>query len=335
MSANGSAVAVWDQRDGMRFNIWSNHFTQAGGWAMAELVETDNGGDAERPQVAIDPSGNAAAVWDQAVGMSRSVMSNRHTPTTGWGTAEPLDVGGAALNPQIAMDASSSAVAVWDQWDGMRPNIWASHYTLVGGLGWGFAQVIEMDDGDALSPQVAVDSNGNAVAVWQQWGGSGYDIRSNRYTSTGGWGTAELIETDNAGWAYAPQVAVDPNGNALAVWQQKGGTQYNIWANRFTLAAGWGAAELIENDDTGSATRPQVAINPSGNAVAVWQQSDGTRENIWSNRYTPTGGWGTAELVETDDTADASGPQVAMDANGNAVAVWEQSDDIWSNRMEP
>jgi hypothetical protein len=47
------------------------------------------------------------------------------------------------------------------------------------------------------------------------------------------WGTAELIETDNAGDAYNPQIAFDASGNAIAVWNQTDGTRYNIWANYF------------------------------------------------------------------------------------------------------
>ncbi|TPW09101.1 MAG: hypothetical protein FD130_2655, partial [Halothiobacillaceae bacterium] len=53
------------------------------------------------------------------------------------------------------------------------------------------------------------------------------------YTAGAGWGVAGLIETDNAGSASSPQVAIDANGNALAVWHQSDGTRYNIWANRY------------------------------------------------------------------------------------------------------
>lgn len=58
-------------------------------------------------------------------------------------------------------------------------------------------------------------------------------IWANRYTAGTGWGTAALIETDNAGNAYSPQIACDTAGNALAVWDQSDGTRLNIWANRF------------------------------------------------------------------------------------------------------
>jgi hypothetical protein len=42
-----------------------------------------------------------------------------------------------------------------------------------------------------------------------------------------------MIETNNAGDAAMPQIAMDAIGNALAVWQQSDGAHTNIWSNRF------------------------------------------------------------------------------------------------------
>ena len=147
-----------------------------------------------------------------------------------------------------------------------------------------------------------------------------------------------MIETDNAGHAFDPQVALDADGNAVAVWHQSDGTRRNIWANRFTPSGGWGTAELIETDNVGDAFSPQVALDANGYGLAVWYQSDGTRENIWANRFTPSDGWGAAELIETDNAGNARRPQVALDANGYGLAVWSQSDgtreNVWANRFE-
>ena len=82
-----------------------------------------------------------------------------------------------------------------------------------------------------------------------------------------------------------PQVAIDPSGNAVAVWSQSNG----IWSNRYTPSGGWETAEAIG----GTGIRPQVAIDLSGYALAVWAGV----LNIWSSRYTPSGGW---ELKVTD-----------------------------------
>ncbi|MDH3623487.1 MAG: hypothetical protein OEQ49_06400 [Myxococcales bacterium] len=342
---NGNAVLVWTQWDGMRWDIWANRFTPSAGWGVAERIGTDNGGGS--PQVAVDPNGNAVAVWtyQDTLGMRADIWANRFTPSAGWGVAERIETDNLryAAGPQVAVDPNGNAVAVWDQRDPMRFDIWANRFTP--SAGWGVAERIETDNaGDASNPQVAVDPNGNAVAVWHQGDPVRFDIWANRFTPSAGWGVAERIETDNAGGGGSPQVAVDPNGNAVAVWTQGDGeplrsaTRFHIWANRFTPSAGWGVAERIETDNLNNAFSPQVALDPNGNAVAVWQQWDGMRFDIWANRFTPSAGWGVAERIGTDNAGNAFVPQVAVDPNGNAVAVWHQGDplrpDIWANRFE-
>ena len=204
---------------------------------------------------------------------------------------------------------------------------------------WGIATLVETDNtGDAMDPNVAFDANDNAIVVWEQYDGTRYNIWANRYDAVTGWGTATLIETDDTGNAVLPHVAVDANGNAIAVWPQSDGTRENIWANRYDAVTGWGTATLIETDNAGDAWGPNVAFDANGNAIVVWEQYDGTRYNIWANRYDAVTGWGTATLIETDDTGNAVLPHVAVDANGNAIAVWPQFDgtryNIWANRYE-
>jgi len=46
----------------------------------------------------------------------------------------------------------------------------------------------------------------------------------------------------------------------------------------------WGDAALIESNP-GDATNAQLTVDPSGNALAVGSESDGTDRNIWSNRF--------------------------------------------------
>jgi hypothetical protein len=215
--------------------------------------------------------------------------------------------------------------------DGVGGSATASVYVGTLDGAWGTAVLIETESGTADYPQVAVDAVGNAVAVWGQWDGTRWNIWANRYEAGTGWGSAVLIETDNSGNAVHPQIAVDVAGNAVAVWYQSDGTWENIWANRYEAGTGWGSAVLIETDDSGSASGAQVAVDGAGNAVAVWDQLDGTRYNIWANRYEAGTGWGSAVLIETDNSGSVSEPQVAVDGGGNAVAVWYQNDGTRNN----
>ena len=387
VDTSGNAMAVWQQLDGAAMSIWANRYTPMGGWGTPVLIETLSESNAFAPQIAIDGSGNALAVWQQVdpntgvlsvwanrydavsntwstpsalgAGMqpqivadssgnalavwnlyngSGSVWANRYTAGTGWGTAARIETGGtnSAGPPQVAVDASGNALAVWNRFDGgSRNDIWANRYTAATNT-WGTAVLIETGNaGGAETPQIAVDANGNGVAVWAYFDGARYDILATHYTaSTNTWGPAALSLTASASSGASPQVAFDSTGNAIAVWTQQAGTRYDLWANRYTAGTGWGTAVLIESDDTGSADDPQIAFDDSANAIVVWHQRDGTRANIWANRYTAGSGWGTAALLETNNAGDASRAQIAIQGNGNAIAVWEQSDgsriSIWA-----
>ncbi len=360
MDANGNAIAVWFQYDGVLYNIWANRYTAGSGWGAATLIETNNAGTSIDPQIAMDATGNAIAVWTQVVSTatpcsdtpygsggshtcysySYSIWANRYTVGSGWGAATliPIPTAGDSQAPQVAVDANGNAIAVWFQSDGAKNNVWASRFTP--GSGWGAAAPIETDDVSTASPQIAMNANGDAIVAWYQQDATRNHIWVNRFTPGSGWGVPTQIETDNTGGgAYFPRIAMDATGNAIAVWNKNDGVRDNIWANRYTAGSGWGAAALIETDNAGDAGGQQIAMNANGNAVAVWHAFDGTRYNMWANQYTAGSGWGAAELIEIDNAGNAVNPDIAMDATGNATAVWYQSDgvrdNIWANRFTP
>lgn len=386
---DGNALAVWQQHDGTRYNIWANYYDADKGWGTATLIETNNSGDATLPQVAFDTNGNAFCVWEQFDGTYYDIWVNRFDATAGWGIAYKIENNNTnAGSPQIAFDAFGNAIAVWHQDDGSFYSIWANHYDVITGwgnaalienshtghagmpqiavdangdafvvweqntstslqiwsnhfnltTGWGTAVSIGNNNGMALTPKIKSDNMGNAFAIWDQYNGSRSDIWSNRYDAVTGWGTAVLIENNDSGGASISEIAVDTNSNALAIWMQDDGTRPNIWANYYDAATGWGSATLVETDNAGNAGLPQVAFDNTGIALAVWEQSDGSRLSIWANRYVPIAGWDTPTLVETNNTEDAFVPKLAVDPNGDAFAVWMQDDgariNIWANRYE-
>ena len=331
IDANGNALAVWLQDGdttpaGYRYDVWARRYS-AGVWGTATLIETNNAGSvSDDLQLAYDADGNAIAVWSQSSASAVNIWSNRYTAGVGWGTATLVGLDSAVdFTPQIAIDASGNVLVVWIHTD-TTYHIWANRYTA--GTGWGTAAAIETNTADgADAPQIVIDANGNATAVWAQ--SSVGNIWANRYTAGTGWGTAALIET-GTGSAYGPRIAIDAGGNVLAVWAQTNGTVYSVWSNRYSAGA-WGTAALIETDNAGSAEGPQIAIDANGNALAVWAQSNGTVISIWANRFS-AGVWGTAQLIETDSGSNAGYPEIAFDANGNALAVWHQPRAITYNR---
>jgi hypothetical protein len=334
ISEAGNALAVWYQFDGAKYNVMANRYERGVGWGTPELIETDDSGDVNAPQVAFDNTGNAIAVWNQFDGTRNNIMANRYIVGSGWKTAELIDTDniGNAFDPQIDFDKYGNAIAVWSQSNETEESILANRYTA--GTGWGTPKIIGgTNSGIAASPQVDIDLAGNAIVVWNQLDGTRFNILANYYTVGSGWGTAELVEIDNVGNAFFPQVAFDGYGNAVTLWQQDDGIRVNITANTYTPGSGWDNPTLIETDDTGDTLFPKICSDLSGYVVAVWQQNDGTLFNIWTNSYRTGSGWNTATLIETDHNGGVLSPQISLDRSGNAIAVWSQSDGTFSNIM--
>jgi YD repeat-containing protein len=185
-------------------------------------------------------------------------------------------------------------------------------------LGWQGAQSIETTNNFVFLPQIASDPQGNATVIWLQGDAAGQALYANRYTAaTHTWQGPQAIATSTSG--IAPEVAIDAQGNAIAVWEQSDG----IYAGRYL--AGTGTWQATQRLSTSTGAKPQIVIDAQGNATAIWQQSNGLVNNIYANRYiAATGTWQGAQLIESNDATSANFPQLAVDSNGNAIAVWQQ-----------
>jgi hypothetical protein len=343
--SNGNALAVWtlqpDPSAGAT-GVFSNRFTAAGGWAAPSPVGVLD--SAFRPKLAVDAAGNALAVWHSFDGNLFNVMWSGFTPNAGWSPQALIQNPTASkqLEPQIAIDRQGNAVAVWQQFDGSRFRIVSSRY--LAGSGWTALQAADSGAGDshagdAFQPQVALDSQGNALIVWQQFDpvADQVNLWANRFSvAANAWGTAlelgqaeSLIDPDRT-----PRIVFDTNDNALAVWNQP---LAGVWADRYLAGSGWQVPQVI---GSGSGTdHPDVDFDAHGNARAVWEQAVGGQRFIWTNALTASAGWGKPAQIETHTGGDATRPRVAVDASGNTLAAWQQRDDarnssdIWAARF--
>lgn len=78
-------------------------------------------------------------------------------------------------------------------------------------------------------------------------------------------------------------MAVDADGLAIAVWQGDYENNWTIQSSTSLRGAAWSTPNVL-TVATESAGSPQVAVNPSGLAVAVWDSSDIVRSSSLDNR---------------------------------------------------
>jgi hypothetical protein len=180
---------------------------------------------------------------------------------------------------------------------------------------------------DAFEPQVVVDSSGTVIAVWTRSDGTNLRIQSANRTPSGAWSTP--VDISDPGFpASSPQLAIDPTGNALAVWTRFDGTNGRIQTS-YRPAGGSFQAPVTISDAGGDSTEPAVSMDSTGRAVIAWSRFDGANNRLQATTRT-AGAGGTIGAVQTlsdpgqsvFDIQVAAGPNV----DNNGVVVWGRSD---------
>lgn len=331
---DGHAVVAWFQSDGVGTQVGISRFV-GGAWSKAQPLEIPNGHHhLLGPQLAFDGSGNGLAVWNAFDGARFNLMARRCLAGR-WSDATPFEILGEndLLSLDVAAAPNGDAVVIWRRWDDTRSSLWASRYCAVEGR-WSAGERVAIDNCSGLAPQATCDARGNAIVMWQRFDDDRFEIVANHFVAGIGWGNTVHV-TRGRGPALEPRLVVDAQGNATAVWSQYDGTCFNVVGSRYVAGTGWGKPEALAHA-RGDALEPCIAADRNGNAIVVWEQFDGERDCLWTNRYVTATGWGKAERVWIADQSNAFDPQVTMDAHGNAIAVWLQfdgtHDNVWTNR---
>ena len=325
----------------------ANEITQTGylcnpgddrvGWQAATLLEGSVSNSSRNPSLDMNADGEAMAVWlyeDPAV-QNYVVWASPYLPGTGWAPAQPIDSGtGRSVSASVAVDAKGNAMAIWQQHDGTRNNIWANRYD-VATEQWAGPELVETADGAAISPQVKMDADGNAIAVWLQYDGTRNNIETSRYdVASGKWLPLEPVETLDAD-PEGIRLAVDDAGNALLVWLQSDGTRLRVRANHYLAGDTWQGAVILDAGD-GDPLAASLALDTvRGSAMVAWLQSQSASERqIRYARFdAASGGWSMpAGAIVTGD-ASLGVPDLAMNADGDAMAIWLQTGSaLWASR---
>ena len=136
------------------------------------------------------------------------------------------------------------------------------------------------------------------------------------------WQKPVLIDA-GTGDAFRTNIAFDPYGNAIAVFEQYTDGFSRIYANQFlSNKNGWQRPVIIDAGPR-NAYVSRVAFNQSGDAIAIFKQSDGSIYRIYANHFIKTEGWKGPVAIDAG-TGDADGHQITYNADGNAVVVFEQ-----------
>lgn len=253
-----------------------------------------------------------------------------------WSTPEAVAESPIAILVRAVSDLQGNALIVWDDLEG---KVNGKRYDAAK-QSWGESEPLDPDNpDDSAIPDLAIDGNGNAIAVWQRQSqvDDSRSVWTSRYDAAkGAWGKATLIT--NSELVLAPQVVMDRAGNALLAFTRSA-IGASVMTARFDVARGsWSAAAPIVPARGLLAAAPQLAMAPSGKAVAVWADGDLEASTIWGAFYdAKSETWqGAQPIGALPGAAQPTG--VAINEAGTAVAIWSQSEgekiSVYTSRIE-
>jgi hypothetical protein len=332
----GTAVVIWRQTETPEsgpVRVWSSRREPTGGWSAPAAID---GGEflegAWQIAVALDPAGNAIALWT-----SNGIVAARGSTDRGWLPPERLSRSGAS--PVVVVDTAGRALATWSEPEAG----FAQQY--VPGRGWLDVTRFGPDgEGRYYGPgRVAFDSSGRAVVVWERRSGGEFGpvvVWAARFDGRG-WSGQSVI-SDRAVKSFFPVVALDARG-ALAVWTQfafPNVSDDGVVSRRAPFGSSWETPLRFWTAQ--DAVTTALAMNLHGEAVAAWAQterptpSSDLQYRLWASRYAG-GQWTPAASLQAGP-GWAQSPAVAIDEEGNATVAWVEhagaTASIWTNRFQ-
>lgn len=241
--------------------------------------------------------------------------------------------------PKVAVTPDGKAIVVWES-DGQDNDalaVAAQRYNADGSK-WGDEFVVNTETVSTQSqPTVAVANDGSHIIFWRSkdQDGSGFGVYAQRYNSAGNpvGGEFRINEETNSNQdqAYA---AYHSNGNLMIIWEsadqdgQAGEIYARVYDEDFNDISN---GEFRVNTVTsGWQNTARIATVPSG-FVVVWESLniDNERIAIVFKRFDSEGTalMSMEEQVNIRETCDQKNPDIATQADGKFVIVWEHLED--------
>jgi hypothetical protein len=243
---------------------------------------------------------------------------------------------GSQYDPSIAVDADGDFVVVWTdssrEINGGR-GIWGVRFNSAGAvLGTDF-HVNTYTTSIQHRAQVAIESNGDFVVVWQsftQAQAGTYTIFGQRFTSAGApIGIEFQVQSSTAFYSWQPKIASDGDGDFVVVWESSFGDASfgSVFARRFNSSGSPLGIDFMVNTFTPQKQgNPVVAADADGDFVIAWEsfnQIVSSGYDVFAKRFNSAGAVLATEFkVNTYTANNQAVPAVAADADGDFVAAW-------------
>lgn len=188
------------------------------------------------------------------------------------------------------------------------------------GSTWTSPTVVSALDDLVNSSDVSCDAQNHALIVWTT---TTNVIQATQVTFGEKWAANSVtIATSASELIHNPQVFFDQTGDALVLWCNKNTLQ---GARYSAITKSWEPLPDLSLSNPRAANTVLFASDLSGNAWATWVTLDATTYNVQASRLIKgASSWSQPLAVFPSGSTTRLGPQIAVDAKGNATLVCQQ-----------
>ncbi|MDD5110759.1 MAG: carboxypeptidase regulatory-like domain-containing protein [Patescibacteria group bacterium] len=339
---NGNYLFVWrDLRQNNNPRIYAQQYDASRNpvWSPDLAITTSN--NQNQPDVAVDGICNIYYAWQDDRNGNQDIYFDKYTAAglDGWGGEKKVQVASQSADqtaPQVVVNASSTAeYVVWQDAGADAGDIFAQKYDPDGNPLWASEVRVNSDVGNATQsiPTVALDADENIIFLWHDNRNGHNDIFGQKFSRDGVrlWPSDRRMNGDTGSTEQLrPHVAVGADGAIYGVWEDSRNGNADIYAQRYDGdgAPQW-ASDVRVNSDTGAAAQgsPVIVVDAGGTLSIAWEDNRNGTYDVYLQRLDNSG----TKLIEfdvrvnTQTTGDQGQPDLALNAAGKLVIVWQDN----------
>ena len=237
MDSSGNFVVVWSSnlQDGSGLGVYARRYNSSGVAQGAEFrVNTTTANDQQRPDIAMDNSGNFVIVWTSPDASGNGIFGQRDNSARR-GAGVQFQVNTTTANDQseaaIGMDSTGNFVVVWSSTgqDGDGYGIYGRRFNSSGVAQGSEFRANTTTTLDQRYASVSMDDTGKFVVVWtsmKNTGNGNYNtVYGQRFNASGvAQGSEFQVNQDtNRNEQYA-SVSLDSDGDFVVTWSADHGS---------------------------------------------------------------------------------------------------------------
>lgn len=295
----------------------------------APINVSNNAGNSQFPQIAVDAQGNINLVWlDNSPGNFSVFFSQ--SSDSGVTFSRPLNLsnnpGGPALFPQMGVDSGGDIYVAWFDSNSGNASIFFSRST-DGGATFSTPVSASAVAGPVL---LAVDPTGKVYVAWARNDSSGVArLVFSRSLDRGATFTSPLAISNASVTAIPGAIALDASGNINVAWTEAVPPQglSNVYFSRSTdSGASFSSPSPVTNSSGPMFRVAGLTVDRLGSIHVLWTSTSGGQTDAYLSHSSDGGTAFIAENFQSGVSDAAQSPQLAADSHGGINVLWHAGD---------